>query len=149
MKINICSTKERNVDGFISVDIVDNADIMADLSKPWPFEDNSIDQIRAFDAIEHLPDKIFTMNEAYRVLTPGGIIDIFVPSTDGRGAWQDPTHVSYWNQNSFMYYATNFPEYLKLCKQYGFNGQFKIEYLQTTPKDQSEVCHVKCIMKKV
>jgi len=27
------------------------------------------------------------------------------PSTDGRGAFQDPTHVSFWNSNSFWYYT--------------------------------------------
>ena len=30
---------------------------------------------------------------------------IEVPSTDGRGAWMDPTHISYWNENSFLYYT--------------------------------------------
>ena len=30
---------------------------------------------------------------------------IEVPSTDGRGAFQDPTHVSFWNENSFTYYT--------------------------------------------
>ena len=30
---------------------------------------------------------------------------IEVPSTDGRGAWQDPTHVSFWNEHSFWYYT--------------------------------------------
>ncbi len=27
------------------------------------------------------------------------------PSTDGRGAFQDPTHVSFWNSNSFCYHT--------------------------------------------
>ena len=27
------------------------------------------------------------------------------PPTDGRGAWQDPTHVSFWNEHSFWYYT--------------------------------------------
>ena len=27
------------------------------------------------------------------------------PSTDDRGAFQDPTHVSFWNSNSFWYYT--------------------------------------------
>lgn len=45
------------------------------------------------------------MSEIHRVLAPGGWAFIEVPSTDGRGAWQDPTHVSYWNENSFFYYT--------------------------------------------
>ena len=27
------------------------------------------------------------------------------PSTDGRGAFQDPTHVSFYNENSFWYFT--------------------------------------------
>jgi hypothetical protein len=45
------------------------------------------------------------MSEIHRVLAPGGWAFIEVPSTDGRGAFQDPTHVSYWNENSFFYYT--------------------------------------------
>lgn len=76
-----------------------------DLDERWPLEDNSVGVIRAYDAIEHLVDPVHTMNEAYRVLAPGGFFLIEVPSTDGRGAWQDPTHVSFWNENSFWYYT--------------------------------------------
>lgn len=45
------------------------------------------------------------MNEAWRVLKPSAAIEIFVPSTDGRGAFQDPTHVSFWNANTFAYFS--------------------------------------------
>jgi hypothetical protein len=89
---------------FTSVDIKD-ADINCDLNNDWPFEDSSVYCIRAFDIIEHLSDKIHTMSEIHRVLQPGGYALIRVPSTDGRGAFQDPTHTSYWNLNSFWYYT--------------------------------------------
>ena len=95
------------------------------LDERWPLEDNSVGVIRAHDAIEHLKDPVHVMNEAYRVLAPGGFFLIRVPSTTGpmirtpamdggdfhwvasagRGAFQDPTHVSFWNENSFWYYT--------------------------------------------
>jgi hypothetical protein len=37
------------------------------------------------------------------VWAPGGWLVVQVPSTDGRGAWCDPTHLSYWNQASWRY----------------------------------------------
>jgi SAM-dependent methyltransferase len=148
MKLNICCTKHRNIAGYTCVDIVD-ADIIADLNKDFPFESDSVDEIKAYDAIEHLTDPIHTMNEIYRVLKLGGIADIFVPSTDGRGAFQDPTHKSFWNENSFMYYTTNYPAYLDLCRQYGFYGKFELVRLRTTPKDLNDVCHVYAMLKKV
>ena len=91
-------------EGYESVDLKD-ADIKADLKKKWPFKDNSIGLIRAHDILEHLPDQRHTMQEIYRVLVPGGWLLSQTPSTDGRGAWQDPTHCSFWNQNSFWYYT--------------------------------------------
>jgi O-antigen biosynthesis protein len=54
------------------------------------------------------------MNEAYRVLAPGGFMFVEVPSTEGRGAYQDPTHVSFWNSNSFWYWTDNgFHQYIR------------------------------------
>jgi SAM-dependent methyltransferase len=82
-----------------------NADIVGDLNDDWALEDSSVGLLRAHDLIEHLRDPIHTMNEAFRVVAPGGIVDILVPSTDGRGAWCDPTHVSFWNIRSFRYYT--------------------------------------------
>lgn len=91
--------------GYLAVDIK-GGDIVTDLNKRWPLEDSSVGIVRAFDIIEHLPDKTHTMSEIHRVLVPGGCAFIEVPSTDGRGAWQDPTHQSFWNENSFLYYTS-------------------------------------------
>ena len=128
---------------FIGVDICPGpgVDIVADLSKKFPFDDNSVDEIKAHDVIEHLPDRIHTMNEIWRVCKSGAKVDIFVPSTDGRGAFQDPTHVSFWNINSFFYYCSEFPAYLELCKRYGFKGEFKVVKLEHE-KSPGEVIHV-------
>ena len=82
-----------------------NADIVGDLNEEWLLEDDSVGLLRAHDVIEHLKDPIHTMNEAWRVLAHGGVLDILVPSTDGVGAWCDPTHVSFWNKRSFRYYT--------------------------------------------
>lgn len=90
---------------YKTVDIREHADYVADLNKGIPLEDNSVGVINASHIIEHLRDPIHTMKEIHRVLAHGGWVFIDVPSTDGRGAWQDPTHVSFWNQNSFFYYT--------------------------------------------
>ena len=91
-------------EGYETVDIT-NGDIVADLNDTWPFKDGEIGVLNASHVIEHLVDKQHTMSEIHRVLADGGWAFIEVPSTDGRGAFQDPTHVSYWNQNSFLYYT--------------------------------------------
>lgn len=91
--------------GYISIDLRDTADIKADLNDGIPLPDNSVGVLHASHIIEHLHDKHKIMSEIHRVLAHGGWAFIEVPSTDGRGAFQDPTHVSYWNENSFLYYT--------------------------------------------
>ena len=83
----------------------EGADITCDLNDGIPLPDNSVGVINASHVIEHLRDPIKTMREIHRVLAHGGWAFIEVPSTDGRGAWQDPTHVSFWNEHSFWYYT--------------------------------------------
>tara|TARA_R100000030_G_scaffold86654_1_gene70117 strand:+ start:1318 stop:2559 length:1242 start_codon:yes stop_codon:yes gene_type:complete len=90
--------------GYMTID-QEGADITCDLNDGIPLPDNSVGVINASHVIEHLRDPIKTMREIHRVLAHGGWAFIEVPSTDGRGAWQDPTHVSFWNEHSFWYYT--------------------------------------------
>lgn len=91
--------------GYTTVDLRSDADIQFDLNDGIPLPDNSVGVLNASHILEHLDDKTKIMAEIHRVLAPGGWTFIEVPSTDGRGAFQDPTHVSYWNENSFLYYT--------------------------------------------
>lgn len=97
-----------------------------DLNKKWPWEDSSIDEIRAHDIFEHLKNKRFTMNEAWRVLKAGGLLDLFVPTTDGRGAFQDPTHVSFWTPNDLFYFVEDFAEWKRFAVSYGITARFRV-----------------------
>lgn len=74
-----------------------------DLRERWPWEDSSVGAFRAFDLLEHLPDKMHSLSEMHRCLVPGGWALTFTPSALGVGAFQDPTHCSYWVKNSFKY----------------------------------------------
>lgn len=94
--------------GYTTVDLRETADYVADLNHGIPLPDNSVGVLNASHIIEHLYDKTKIMSEIHRVLAPGGWAFIEVPSTDGRGAFQDPTHVSYWNENSFLYYTQRY-----------------------------------------
>jgi SAM-dependent methyltransferase len=120
--------------GFETVDLKD-AQVCCDLDQRWPFEDSSVGVIRAADIFEHLRDPLHTMKEAFRVLAPGGWIFAQVPSTDGRGAWQDPTHRSFWNANSWLYYThRNWARYIDTPVR------FQAVKSGTTEKDARGVC---------
>ncbi|MDC0308641.1 glycosyltransferase [bacterium] len=94
--------------GYHTVDTRKTADTVADLNNGIPLPDNSVGVLNASHILEHLHDKTKIMGEIHRVLAHGGWAFIEVPSTDGRGAFQDPTHVSYWNENSFLYYTDKY-----------------------------------------
>ena len=102
-KIDLCGAHSKP-EGYESVDLK-GGDIKANLNKKWPFKSGTVGLFRAHDALEHLKNPIHVMKEAYRCLAPNGWFLTMTPSTDGRGAFQDPTHVSFWNSNSFWYYA--------------------------------------------
>lgn len=76
---------------------------------PWPTGDDSVDAIRAAHVMEHIPagePRLAVMNEAHRVLRPGGVFEIRVPNCLS-GTWHafaDPTHVSFWCVESFHYF---------------------------------------------
>lgn len=93
--------------GYETLDLAEEADIKHDVREGLPFPDDSVGVLRAHDFLEHLApgDVVPFMNECWRVLAPGGWLLTSTPSTDGRGAWQDPTHLSGWNSNSFWYYT--------------------------------------------
>lgn len=127
VRLNLgCS--DRSLRGFVNVDICPGpeVDVVADLRERWPWPENSISQIIAHDIIEHLPDKIYTMNELHRVLMPRGRVEIVVPTTEGPGAFQDPTHVSFWNRRSFLYYESGNIYRERFAKAYGIVAAFRI-----------------------
>lgn len=125
MRLNL-GCCDRHLDGYTNVDICPPADELVDLSQPWPWADNSVDEIFAADIFEHLPDIRHTMNEAWRVLKPGAVLHLVVPTTDGRGAWQDPTHCSWWNPNTLFYFTAGNPHRERFGAHYGVHARFAI-----------------------
>lgn len=124
----------RKLPGFVNLDnrAEVNPDAVVDVLDGIPYEDNSVDMVRADDFLEHIPvgKVIPVMEEIHRVLKPGGVFESSTPSTDGRGAFQDPTHVSFWNHNSWLYYSD--PAYRGL---YGIKADFEIVSIEDTEPD--------------
>jgi O-antigen biosynthesis protein len=78
--------------------------VMIDPADPrLDYADGRVGVIKAVDILQRVPDRACFLNEAYRALTHAGMILSDTPSTDGRGAFQDPSHIAFYNENSFMY----------------------------------------------
>lgn len=101
---------KKNPEESFGVDILNFkcVDLVHDLNKGIPLPDNTFKLVIGFDFLEHLKPEssIKIMEEIYRVTKPGGQFRFKVPSTDGNnmGAFQDPTHFSFWNEKKFWYF---------------------------------------------
>jgi SAM-dependent methyltransferase len=89
-----------------------NADIRSDVGADWVFdickplvEPRSFQTIIANDVLEHLPDLVAAMTNCRDMLVMDGEMHIHVPYDLSYGAWQDPTHVRAFNENSWRYYT--------------------------------------------
>jgi predicted SAM-dependent methyltransferase len=115
MKLNLGSGN-RKMAGYTNIDIRGECDpdVILDVEKGFYFHDNEVDEIRAYDFLEHIHQDsvIYVMSEIHRVLKPEGILDFFIPSTEGNGAFMDPTHRSYWNLMTWLYFVS--PEWHSL-----------------------------------
>jgi len=81
----------------VNHDIVKHADyvdIVHDLNlMPWPFADEQFEAVYAFAVFEHLdPDLLTIINEAWRILQPGGRLSLKLPYWNSENTYNDPTH---------------------------------------------------------
>ena len=94
--------------GWLSVDLAD-ADINHDLTLGLPDvpDGRPIGAVRASDFLEHLSslDATRLIQSIYDKLVPGGWLLTRTPHASGLGADCDPTHVSRWNEVSFLYHT--------------------------------------------
>jgi hypothetical protein len=67
--------------------------------------DDSVAAIKCYDVLQRMPRRAVFFNECYRVLVHAGLMLTQTPSTDGRGAFQDPSHTAFYNENTFMYFS--------------------------------------------
>jgi hypothetical protein len=118
-------------DGFEGVDLYgDKAKHKVNLFRfPWPFADESVDEIYCSHFMEHVPareieekdlvaidpevskrflgqDMLFAfVDECYRILKPGAWMHVIVPSGRSNRAFQDPTHRRFFVQETFLYFS--------------------------------------------
>jgi len=68
-------------------------------------ESGTFEKIIAHEVLEHITDLKTYMTNCLELLKVGGVMEITVPYDLSLGAWQDPTHVRAFNQNSWLYYT--------------------------------------------
>jgi ubiquinone/menaquinone biosynthesis C-methylase UbiE len=104
MKLDIgCGNKKK--EGFLGVDALSlqGVDFVMDVrNTPWPWADNSVDEVFCSHFVEHLSgdERITFFNELWRVLKPGATAEVITPNWSHACAYGDPTHkwppMSHW-----------------------------------------------------
>jgi len=85
-------------------------DIVLDLNKlPYPFEDNTFDEIHAYEVLEHLgslgdyKSLLAQFQELWRILKPGGLICGTAPALTSPWLFGDPGHTRVISMETLTY----------------------------------------------
>ena len=137
MKLDIgCGASKK--EGFIGVDILqlNGVDIVHDLTAfPYPFENNSVDEIWMDQVLEHLPNPLKVVEELYRICKTNAKVTIGVPYFRSFYSVIDPTHVNFFGVYWFDYFdqSNAFAKKYKYCdvnfqiNKIEFDREFKTE----------------------
>ena len=116
-----------HIAGFVNIDNRSqvNPNLFCDVTGGLPYLDDSVDYVRAYDFLEHIPSGkvVGVIEEIWRVLKPGGTLESLTPDAEnGQGAFQDPHHLSFWVENSWLYFSDKNARDL-----YGTKANFSVE----------------------
>lgn len=93
------------------------ADLVCDLERPLPLQDNSVHGIHSAHVLEHIRNLVQLMEEIYRVCKHDATVVISVPYYTSRGAFTDPEHIRFYTEYTFQRFEP---------PTYGINCNYKI-----------------------
>ena len=142
MKLNLACGKNK-IPGWHNVDISEQVkpDEVMDLLKfPWQFPDCSVEEMFCSHFVEHIGEELIAfMDEAHRVLQPGGQFVIRCPYYTSIRAWQDPTHKR--PISEFLFYYFNLEQRRKMgVDHYPIKSDFEIgEFRYHYPEEMKDL----------
>lgn len=94
----------------LDIDPLCKPDVLWDLEKvPLPFEDNSFDEVHAYEVLEHVGRQgdwrffFAQFSDFWRILKPGGFFVGMCPRFDTMWAWGDPGHTRVLTRGSLIF----------------------------------------------
>ena len=113
-------------------------DVVRDIRRGLPFNDDTFDGVRMHHCLEHFggDDLLFVVNEMWRVVRPGGVLEITVPDATSPNRYRDPTHLTRdWSEDSFMLWQidTNGEWQIYVGPAYGRRAKLRMLTTATNP----------------
>lgn len=104
---------------------------------PWPFEDDSVEEVFCSHFVEHIPHwrpwwmdhqdgLLLFMDEVWRICKDGAKVEIIHPYAQSKRAFQDPTHTRFINEITWWYFNREWREMQKL-DHYPVVANFAVE----------------------
>jgi ubiquinone/menaquinone biosynthesis C-methylase UbiE len=125
-KLNVGCGKDIKND-YINIDFVKQpgVNVIHNLNKfPWPFKDNTFDEVYCSHVLEHVNDLINVMAEIRRISKPGARIIIRVPHFSCGVSYRDPTHKRLFSYFTFDYFTEDcfygLPKFKILKRKFNF-----------------------------
>ena len=90
-------------EGWVNLDVIDvKKDIKHDLNKlPYPFKDNTFDEVLMRMILEHLDNPLIKLKEIIRICKKGAKLTIIVPHAFSYANVTDLQHKTNFTENSF------------------------------------------------
>ena len=137
MKLNLGCGRDLK-EGYINLDVVDyGGNQIHDLNSfPYPFEDNTFDEIYASHVLEHLNNFYNSITELYRISKPNAILIVYAPFFLNTKYFGDPDHKIPFSIRTFDNYEyignreLKFYEKWKLNHRTNYQGQAQFEVIE-------------------
>jgi len=126
-KLNIGCGRDAK-EGYVNLDKskIPGVDVVHDIDVyPWPFEDNSFDEVYGRDIIEHVKDLFKAMTEIKRICKNDAVVRLIVPYWHSSAAFY-PNHNYFFNVDSLKLFTEKDRSY---DNYYGF----KLEKIKLIP----------------
>ena len=121
-------------------------DVLHDLEVvPYPFEDNTFDEIHAYGVLEHLSDQgdyksfFAQFEEFHRIIKPGGFFIAAVPSEKSVQQWGDPSHRKVINLITLAFLSQDSYKQCGTTMMTDFRSIYKGDFTVAWHKDDGEL----------
>lgn len=107
MKLNLGAGKDIKK-GYVNLDVakLPGIDVVWNINKyPWPFKDNTFDEIFCSHIIEHVDNLILCLEEMHRISKNKAKVIVKVPFFPSMYAMNDPTHKHFFTYFTFEYFT--------------------------------------------